>query len=338
MATTQDVQLGIVPESTYGTAVTVTRFLEPIDESLKYNKTTVQGKGVRTGSRVARSPRRVITRTDASGDFTVEALSKSHGTLWQACLGTGTSTLVSGTTFQQNFTPTTTNAVMPSMTVQKGVVASDGTVYAHTFAGMCVNEWEFTAPQADIATLKVSWDGRSMATATALATASFVTSPSIFHFAQAATTLGGVVTVPTATALASGGTSVTNIRSFSLKCSNNLTTDRFTFGLAGLKSQPTVGLRDITGSMTIEYTDNTVRDAFIADTELAFTATFTSTEALSTGTATLQIVCPAIRLDGDLPDANGTDLVTVDVPFTVLDNLVAASPLYVVIRTADTAL
>lgn len=339
MATTQDVQLGSIPEVTYGTALTVSRFYEPVDESLAYNKTTQQGKGIRTGSRVARSGRRVITRTDAGGDFTLECLSKSQGTLWQACLGTGVSTLVSGTTFQQNFTPTTTGAVFPSMTVQKGTVAADGTVYATTFAGMCVTDWEFNAPQTDIATLKVSWDGKSMATATALATASFVTTPSLFHFAQVASvTYGGAVTVPTATTLATGGTAVTNVRSFQLKCQNNLTTDRFTFGGAGTKLQPTVGTREITGSMTIEYTDNVTRDAFIADTANAFTITFTSTEALSTGFAQLQIVIPELKLDGELPAANGTDLVTVDVPFTVLDNLVAAQPLYVCIRTADTTL
>lgn len=337
MATTQDVQIGHVNESTYGTAVTVTRFLEPVEESFKWNKNTVQGKGMRVGSRVARGARRVITRSDVTGDVTYELTSKGMGLFWQSALGTGASTLVSGTTYQHNFTPTTTNAVMPSLTVQKGIVASDGTSYPHTFAGMCCTEWEISAPNADIATVKASYDGRSVATATALATASYVTTPSLYHFAQAAVTYGGSVTAPTTTALATGGTAVSNVRSFSVKCQNNLTTDRFNFGGAGLKTQPTVGLREITGSMTIEYVDNVARDAFIADTANPMTVTFTSTETLSTGTATFQIVMPEIRLDGDLPEANGTDLVTVEVPFTVLDNL-TATPLYIVLRTADSTL
>ena len=42
--------------------------------------------------------------------------------------------------------------------------------------------------------------------------------------------------------------------------------------------------------MTIEYTDRTLVDAYIADTPLALSLTFTSSETLSTGTAQLQIV------------------------------------------------
>jgi hypothetical protein len=60
--------------------------------------------------------------------------------------------------------------------------------------------------------------------------------------------------------------------------------------------------------------------------------------ALSTGTETLQIVLPEVKFDGELPKTNGTDLVTATLSFAVLDNLTAAQPIWVVTRTADTAL
>ena len=66
--------------------------------------------------------------------------------------------------------------------------------------------------------------------------------------------------------------------------------------------------------------------------------TLTSTESLSAGTATLQVVLPAVKLDSGIPVSNNGDFVTVEHNFTVLDNLTAAQPLYVVLRTADTAL
>lgn len=341
MATSQDVQFGMVAESTYGTSVTPTRFLELADESLRYNKNIVQGTGLRVGSRVARSGRRVITRKDATGDTSFEVLSKGFGLLLTACFGTGVSTLVGGTTYQQLFTPTQTNTTLPSYTVQKGIPRADGTVDPYTYVGCCVDSWEFTLDTSGIAMLKVTWDCRDMATATALAVASYASGANLFHFGQSATggmAIGGSLTVPTTTALATGSpTAVTNVRAFSLSVSNNLSRDRFNMGASGLKAHPTVGLREIKGKVSFEYTDTAIRDAFIADTEVPMVFTLTGA-ALSTGNETLQFAIPAAKFDGDLPNANGTDMIVTDAEFSVLDNLTAAQPLYGVIRTADSAL
>ena len=83
--------------------------------------------------------------------------------------------------------------------------------------------------------------------------------------------------------------------------------------------------------MTVEYADQTLVNAFLSDTELALSLTFTSTESLGTGYAQLQIVLPAIKLNGELPKANGTDLVTAAVDFDVLDNLTATQPIWLVL-------
>ena len=45
-----------------------------------------------------------------------------------------------------------------------------------------------------------------------------------------------------------------------------------------------------------------------------------------------------MKLDGKLPTSNGGELITVGLEFTVLDNLTAAQPLWIVARTADAAL
>ena len=334
MAALQDASVGTAVESTYGTPVTVTRWYEFVDESFDYEKTVKQGAGIRVGSKVARSGRRVVTETQAKGDLTVELGSKGLGTLLQTCFGTGVSTLVSGTTYQQNFT---LGATPPSMTVQKGLVRADGTVDPYTYNGGVVDSFEIDCPQGDIAKLKASFVFRDMLTATAYAAPSYV-SPSLFHFAQGAITIGGTVTAPTTTALATGGTAVANVRDFSVKVDNKLTADRFNYGGAGKMAAPTLGLRGITGKMTIEYTDRTLVDAYIADTPLALSLTFTSSETLSTGTAQLQIVLPEIKLNGEVPKANGTDLITLSVDFDALDNLTAAQPIWLSLRTADTAL
>lgn len=337
MAAIQDASVGSVAEVTYGTSPTVTRFYEFLDESFDYEKTTKQGAGIRVGGRVARSGRRVIVQTMAKGDLSVEMCSKGLGTLLKACFGAGVSTNVSGSTYQQNFTLGTTS-VPPSMTIQKGVVRVDGTVDPYTFSGGVVDSFEISAAHGAIPTLKASFVFKDMATATSYATPSYVSSPSLFHFAQGAITIGGSVTEPTTTAIASGGTSVATVTDFSVKVDNKLNADRYAYGGAGKMSQPTYGLRDVGGKLTIEYDSQTMTTAYIADTELALTLTFTSAESLSTGDATLQIVLPAIKLNGELPKTNGTDLITQSVDFDVLDNLSAAQPIWCVLRTADTAL
>ena len=334
MAALQDASVGTAVESTYGTPVTVTRWYEFTDESFDYEKTVKQGAGIRVGSKVARSGRRVVTETQAKGDLTVELGSKGLGTLLQTCFGTGVSSLVSGSTYQQNFT---LGSTPPSMTVQKGLVRADGTVDPYTYNGGVVDSFEIDCPQGDIAKLKASFVFRDVLTATAYAAPSYV-NPSLFHFAQGAITIGGTVTAPTTTALATGGTVAANVRDFSIKVDNKLNADRFNFGGAGKMGAPTLGLRGITGKMTIEYTDRTLVDAYIADTPLALSLTFTSAETLSTGTAQFQITLPEIKLNGELPKANGTDLITLGVDFDVLDNLTAAQPIWVSLRTADTAL
>jgi hypothetical protein len=334
MATTQDASVGFVTETTYKTGVTPVRWLRHTDESLDWTKTVVQGSGLQVGARVARSNQRVVPVADGAGDITYQCSAKGFGLMWQACLGTGVSTVVSGATYQQLFTLGDTP---PSLTVQKGIPEAGGTVDAYTFLGAMVASWEFAFPNADIATLKPTFDVGDLATATAYATPSYSNAPNLFHFANG-TISSGTLTAPTTTALASGATPLANVRSGTLSVNNNIRDDRYNFGGAGRKAKPTVGLREITGSLVVEYDATAYRDLFLADTPMNLIATFTG-GALSTGLETLQLVLPELKIDtGGIPMTNGTDLVTQTLNFTGLDNQTAAQPIWVVARTSDTAL
>ena len=339
MAALPDASIGIGVESVYGTIVTPTRWYEFLTESFGYDKNVKQGMGLRVGSRIARSARRVVATTSAKGDVEMEVASKGMGLLWQAAFGTGTSTLVSAATYQQLFTPGV-GTILPKLTLQKGVVEAGGTVDPYTYSGVTVDGFELNCPNGDIVKAKFHFDAKALATATAYTSPTYATGTvGLFNFAQGVITIGGSVTVPTTTALAVVGTAVATVRDFSLKYDNVLKADRFNFGAtpAGTKSQPTVGMTNISGSMTIEYDSTTLRDAYIADTPLALTLTF-SAEALGTGNATLQVTLPEIKLNGDIPNAVNGDLILLKVNFDVLDNLTAAFPIYLATRTADSAL
>ncbi|HOF64346.1 MAG TPA: phage tail tube protein [Dermatophilaceae bacterium] len=327
MTTPQDCSVGLGVESVYGTAVARTRWFEFLDESFNFVKNVKQGVGLRVGSRVARSGRRVVASAEGSGDLTIEAVTKGLGLLWQLGLGSGTSTLVSAGLYQQVFT---LGDVMPSATIQKGIPRADGTVDAYTFTGCMVESLTIDCPNADNVKVKTSWNAKDMTTATAYTAPSYATGPSVFTFAHGAV-YSGALTAPTATALGSAATPVASIRSGSITIKHNLKTDRYNCGGGGRKEKPFAGIREISGSLVAEYADAAFRDAIVNDTSMTLVKTFTA------GADVLQIVIPDVRFDGDIVKAS-TDLAIQDIKWTGLDGLTAAQPIWIVCRTADTAL
>jgi len=327
VTTPQDCSIGLGVESTYGTAVARTRWFEFLDESFNYVKSIKQGQGMRVGSRVARSGRRVVASAEGAGDLTVEAVTKGLGLLWQLAVGSGTSTLVSAGLYQQVFTLAD---VPPSATIQKGIPRADGTVDAYTFTGCMVESLTIDCPNADNVKVKTSWNAKDMTTATAYTAPSYATSPALFTFAHGAI-YSGTLTAPTATALGSAVTAVAGIRSGSITLKHNLKTDRLNCGGAGRKDKPIPGNREISGSLVAEYVDASFRDAIVNDTSLTIVKTFTS------GTDVLQVIVPDVRIEGDIVKASN-DLALQDIKWVGLDGLSAAQPIWIVCRTADTAL
>lgn len=341
MTTQLDAQIGIKKETVFGTAVVVDTFVEFTEEDLTWMPTFAQGAGMRVGQRLDYSDRRVLVKEEVGGSFTVEGQTKGLGKLIEAALGgTGTSTLIAGSAYQQLFTPTTTD-LLSSYTIQKGIPPiGGGATTPVTFSGMVCTGFEIAVGNASIPTLAFSWMGKDKNTATALATASYPTAVSELSFVHGAITVGGTVTVPTTTALGSGGTVAANIREFNLTFDNGLDTDGFNLGGSGKRSrQQVLGKRAITGSLTAEFDSVTLRDAWLNQTDTAIVVTFATTTAISGANfPALQLVIPLVRFEGSIPSASAGAPVTLSIDFTVLDGRVAAHPFYVAIVTAETAI
>ena len=334
MSNFQDWSCGIGKESTFGTAVTPTRWLEITEATVPtIDRGIKQGVGIRPGSRVARSARRVMTTRQASGDLTVECFSKGLGLLIEACMGSGTSTVVSGSTYQQVHTFADT---LPSHTIQYGVPNHAGTIRPLTFRGCTVSAFEIGGAVGDIATLKATWDVRDWTTATALTTPSYPTGGNLFTV-EDATIYSGTLTAPTATALASALTPLPGVKDFKVSVSNQVVADRFFMNGAGLKDRQLPGTRQPTVELNVEYQDNTWWDAIEADSELTLVVSLVG-GALSSGGETMQIVIPALKPDGDLPTGGPDTIASQSIKLTGLDNLTAAQPMWIVTRTSDTAL
>lgn len=338
MAGPLDHQVGIGVESTWGTPVTPTRFYEWDTDGSEhaYDPKRIQGSGMQPGGGAfSRADRSVSVVGQSSLTLAMDAQSRGMGLLLKAALGVGTSTLVGGTTYQQLFSTGMTGALLDALTVQYGIVRSDtgGTVDAYTYPGCTVTGLELACSAGDIVKAKFELDGQPPATGTALATASYPALVAPFHFGQGAVGMGGTLTLPTTTTLASGLTAVTSVREATLNLDNAANTERWRFGG---RNQPRTAKRSAKIKLTIENDATTIRDALLNHTTIPLTITFTSSEALSTGNATLQIVAPACKIpDGSFPQPSADSVY--DVEFDVLQPA-SGQALYVVLRTADTAL
>lgn len=335
MSSVLDASLGFGLESTYGTGVTPTRWLEYSNQTMDFKPTRKQSTSFRTGSRVARANRRVTATTEAGGDVSLDVLTKGLGLWWQCMTGTGASTLVSGTTYQQVFTLADT---FQPFTLQAGVprLNADGsaTIDPLTYTGCIATDFELTGG-VDILKLKTTVDAQAVTTATSYAAPSFSTGAVPLHFAGASL-YTGTLTAPTTTALASAATPLANVKSWSVKVDRKPFADRWLYGNAGRKSRPVAGSPAPTGKLEVEYSDTVFRDAFLADTDMTLVVTYTG-GTLSSGLETLQVVIPDIRLDGKLPSGGG-EVVSMSCGFTGMDGLSAAQPLWLVSRTSDAAL
>lgn len=342
-----DASIGFGDESTYGTPVTVTRWVEFLDQSLVRQPKFVQGQGLRVGKIVPRTSRRALSMIDVNGDVSFEWVTAGMGKLFRYILGNSTSTLVSGALYQQLHTPAITDP-MPSATIQAGLPPiGGGATLPQTFQGCVVDKWSIDVDfQKALITVKTTWKGQDMVTATAYTAPSYAASPGLFTFPQGALQIGVVgsatFTAPTTTVLGSmtgAATIAQNVTKFSLSGDNATDDGAYAFGGAGKRvRQPVLGLRNITGSMTVELTDGQWRDWYIGQNPLCALLTFTSPLTVSAQNLKAQIGIPNFVLEGDVPTPNGGKIVTTDIKFTVLDGESAASPLYIAQTTGDTAL
>lgn len=335
MAAVIDSSVGIAEESTHGTYVAPTRHFEYNAETLKWTKNAKSGQGIRVGSRVPRSTRRVVPTAEGSGDFTMDYMTRGGGLLFDAAFGQNTSTEIGGSgEYQQVFTFAD---ALTGYTIQKGVVRADGTVDAYSFLGCVSSGFELDSPNGEIITAKFMWDIADVTTAQSYVAPSYPTEGELLHFDHVVAEIGGTITAATTTALASMSGEITvGVRDFNLSVNSNLDNKRFNYGNSGRKSQQVATTRAITGKFTAEYDQTTLRDAFLNDTDVSVLITATGA-SLGTNDAVLQIVLPVARLNGDLPTAGNDGVVTVDHSFEVFDGL-SQEPLTIVTVTADTAI
>ncbi|WP_230007620.1 phage tail tube protein, partial [Microbacterium sp. Bi128] len=184
-----DFSLGIAQETVYGTAVTPTRFPES-DAQIKYEISTVDGRGLRPSKGVKRLARNTVSKFEGKGSISLDVGTRGFGMLLNAVMGNVVNTaLPSGTpvVYQQLHTLSQSDALTKSFTVQEllPTVGADD-LWPHTFTGVVFESMEISAKEGGILEAVFEVVARALSTVEPASTPSYPTGDSLFTFLHGA--------------------------------------------------------------------------------------------------------------------------------------------------------
>lgn len=300
-------QFGFINESTYGTAVTVTKFPRHKPGTfIRQRNTRVQGEGITAGMLGHHAGHYVETAKAAEVALVMDAASKGMGLLLQALMGTSVTPVQQGATTAYLQTHTLADPVGKFLTTQIGVPRRGGTVDAWTGKGCKMVSAEFTCETKGI--LQAAWalDAREWDDAVGLASASYVAT-NVFKFDQLVVKLGAF----------GAEASVSGVRGISCKIDRPLDVEGYYAGAAGLKTEPVLNDRTmITGKLSTDHLNVTdFSDRFHDNTLTSMVLEWTGPLIQTPHSETLRITVPGIYLTGDSANPDGVDVVKPEYEF-----------------------
>lgn len=301
-------QIGIAAESTYGTYVAPTRFVEFTKESLVLKKTTAQSMGIAAGRLMALSSRRVVTQREVSGSLEMEVTNKKMGLLLQALMGTTVTPAQQESTTAYLQTHTLADVFGKSLSIQKGVPLTTGVVTDKSLVGCKIVSAEFSCERGGMLTASFEIDGRDCDEGQTLASASYV-SMSPFNFAQMGVKTGAY----------SSEAALDGVRKVNLKIERPQAVDRFYANQSALKAQPISNdLVKVTGSLEMDYVGTTIDDLHTSDGATSLVWEFIGPTIEDDYNEMIRFKLPAIKIDDSPPQIEGFEVIRPTFAFTGL--------------------
>ena len=324
-------QLGYVAETTYGTAVTVTKF--PRHNSAAFTRTAsrVQGMGIQSG--VFGPVAAHYIEATAAGEGTIELDVQDKGLLplLKVLMGSGATGAPSGSAYTHTFT--LADPVGLSLTCQVGRPTRGGTVVPQTAAGCKVTSAEFSCQTGELLTGSFSIDAQKVENTTALATASYLTGSTTFH--------GGLMALKMGTY--SSESAVSGVRGVSISINRPMDTEDYTTvnntAGVGYKAEPVINdFAEITGTVTADWLAKaTFEDLANANTGTSLVWEFVGTTAISgSDYPTFRITLPSVYFDSGSQSVDGVNELTNDWNFSWKYN--GSNLPTIVVKSAETAI
>lgn len=303
-----DGQVGFITEVTPGTALTVTKFLPFVSESVKQNIEYLDSQTL-SARHTLRATKRGTGGVE--GGITTELGNTTLATILKHCFG-GVSTTGAGP-YTHTYTPA--DLTGDSMTVQIGRPASTTTVHPFTYAGCKVQSWNIGANVGEIASLELNILGMTETTATSLAVASTDSAWAPFVFSEASVTIAAVAQ--------------TTVRSATIAGDNKLVS-RVRLGSTSSLQPLQSGRRDYTGTITTDFDSLTHYNLFINATQAALVLAFNNGTQTLTFTMNVQFV-------GETPNVGGPDLLEQPLPYRCISGTSDAAAITAVLVNSESS-
>lgn len=324
--------IGFAAESTYGTYVAPTRFLEFNKEDLKKTKTTVQGGGLAAGRYAQLGSRRVLALAAGEGGITCDVPNKKFGLLIAHLLGsTATPVQQAATTAFLQTHELGDNAGM-YLTCQKGVPDTGGTVRPYSFVGGKVTGATFSCALNGMLMADLDFDFKDVSEAESLAAPSYTTGTAPFH--------GGQMVVKVGTYGAEA--EITGIKKTTVKFERPMADSRYyaqSTGFPATKLEPIMNdYIKITGSLDADYvTKADLADRFASDSSTSLVIEWIGPTIETTYKETFRIRLPLVFLNGETPTVDGPDIVSNSFPFVAQHDGTNA-PITIEYQSTDTSI
>jgi hypothetical protein len=305
--------VGIKKETTWGTRAVPDVFFEFISEGSVRNQRYLESRQLRAGRFFQSGPRRVLTTRDAEFSMSGEVPNQGFGHIIDLLHGNTVTPVQQGATTAYLQTHNLTGDPTKSITAQVGKPDVGGTVRPFEYTGGMVNSFTLGCDVDGWLTFDMTCDAKDEDTGQTLATPSYATNLSGYNFQQCTVTVNGVVQDDTTGALA---------RSMSLDLSLPRANERFGLRSTATKLKPI--LNDYTpgsGSLAMEFKALTQYALFTAGTKVPIIFTFTSSDLAGAAIPySLTITIASAQFTGTTPVVGGPDILTLEAPFTILDD------------------
>lgn len=321
---------GIGIESAYGSYAPATRWYPFEDEKFDVERKYSEAKAIVAGSLVKQAQQTVLLTQMVKGSLKMPVVNSGMGLLLEAILGTMSAPVQQGTTAAYESTGSIGSTVGKSFSVQIGRPQTNGTITPFSYLGCKATSMDLSIEAGNVAELSTEWVGQQMVETETLVAPVFGTpDPIVFSF-QGSTLSAGAI---------GSETVMGNVRKASIKVARKLDEARFYLGGNGLLAEPIEDdFVDITGDLTVDFTNTTDWDTYVNSGEqISIILNLVGAQIATGYNYGLKLSIPVSQIEGGDPNVSGPKIVERAVKFTGLNDN-SHAPLTVVYTSTDTSL
>jgi len=313
-ATLLDNQIGFAEESTYGTRVAPTRFLDFVSDGIVRNETFRASAGLRKGQKVQWSGNQSAVNKGAAGPITFDLGLNGFSMILKHLFGKAP-VIAGGPAYTHTFT--LGDGLGLALTTQIGKPTPAGTVQPHDFLGCKIADGTISQALDAYTQLQLTVDANTDQTNQPLATASYPAAQELLHDGLLGITVNSTEFDP---------------MTADFKIDRNLNMGRYFMRSSTLKKEPLwQGLSPVSGNLQGEFLDWTTYTLFTGNAIVPIVFTWTGS------TGSLVVTMPACRLEGPKPVTSKSGILDAPTPFTVLYDR-TNEPITAVYTTTDSAI